>query len=324
MAKLVCVLLSALCVALALSTTTEFDVVFQHRTYLPSALLSSHGRLTLGTGGKAYMKWADVSRQSVVIDAARNKTHAFGVDFASRTTTIYAVDFTNAKLSAVCNQPNPRNFPIPMQLWGDGSYGSRYSHQPNNSLFYQFGKVDLDQCAFVPESLSDLTVTSIYDYRFYNILYVPELQSFFWLGMLLQPKVNNGILITHTLKNRTSPLTDLNLTCTGWRAQTNRWLSIHYSSIDASLYVVSENIYTTTVHRLPLRSDKCELIAQFNPANAEIRAVSYDDLSGTVFFDDGYQGFGVMNVRTRKSYAGTFGWFYNTNSLYSSAINPIN
>jgi hypothetical protein len=61
---------------------SEFDVIFQHRTWNPNGLFSSYGRLTLGLGGKATMRWKDVSRQSVTLGAARNATHALGVDFS--------------------------------------------------------------------------------------------------------------------------------------------------------------------------------------------------------------------------------------------------
>jgi hypothetical protein len=61
-----------------------------------------------------------------------------------------------------------------------------------------------------------------------------------------------------------------------------------------------------------------------NPTNGDIRGVSFDDFgAGLIFFDDGYQGFGVISIRTRQAYNGTFNWFYNTNRVYSSSVHAI-
>ncbi len=293
----------------------HFVVLFQHRVWNPDGVYGSRGDLVLYDDSSATMKWRDVTRASVTLGSAHNGTAAFGVNIGVGQ-SILAVDFATAALSVVCTQQKNATL-YPDALWGkDGRFGSKEVPTDNswNGVTYSFGQVDFQGCALVESKMSSFSVNNLRIFKSYTSVFAPDHSTFYHIGIF---NGGSGQLLAYSAT--TKLLTATNVTCLKWQPALYS-LNAFYSMADQALYIVTEVIYTTYVYRVPLASMECELVLSFSPANAEIQGVSFDDASGLIFFGDGYQGFGVMNVRTKKTWTGSFNWFYNTNSIFTSAI----
>jgi hypothetical protein len=62
----------------------------------------------------------------------------------------------------------------------------------------------------------------------------------------------------------------------------------------------------------------CKTLGSWHFVNEEPQAPAYDPTTGLVFVIDGYTGYGVVNLNTKKSFRGYFGWGYNNNAGLAS------